>query len=341
MESNPNQASDRKEDHISLAFRSATAAAMLDDRFDYDPVHGTHPAPGGIWPFEIAGRRMDFPFWVSSMTGGTARAGQINRFLARLCGEYKLGMGLGSCRKLLEDATYRADFSVREWMGDQPLFANLGVAQIEEWLSSGQSSKIREIMKITAADGLIVHINPLQELMQPEGDRVSTRPLDTIRRLLDGFDHPIIVKEVGQGMGPASLSALMALPLEAIEFGAFGGTNFSLLELLRDDPEKRERMMPLARIGHTAEQMVRIVNRISDSGMEVHTRKFIISGGVSDFMEAYYLMSLLQLPSASGMASVFLKHALISYESLQSFLEDQIRGLMIARSYLTIKESNR
>jgi len=341
MENNPDQSPDRKEDHISLAFRSATGAGMLDDRFEYDPVNSVHPDPDSKWPVPIAGKQLDYPFWVSSMTGGTARAGQINRNLARLCGEYKLGMGLGSCRKLVEDASYRADFSVREWMGDQPLFANLGVAQIEEWLSGGKSGHIREIMNITQADGLIVHINPLQELMQPEGDRVHVKPLETIHRLLDTFDFHIIAKEVGQGMGLTALQSLMALPLEAIEFGAFGGTNFSLLELLRDDPEKRERMMPLAKIGHTAEQMVRMVNRISASETEIQTRTFIISGGVSDFMEAYYLMSLLRMPSACGMASAFLKHALISYESLQSFMEDQIQGLMIARSYLSLKEENK
>ena len=74
---------------------------------------------------------MNAPLWVSSMTGGTKEAGTINRNLARVCGQFGLGMGLGSCRIILHDDEYLSDFRLRKEMGDFPLYANLGVAQIE------------------------------------------------------------------------------------------------------------------------------------------------------------------------------------------------------------------
>ncbi|MBK9270138.1 MAG: type 2 isopentenyl-diphosphate Delta-isomerase [Saprospiraceae bacterium] len=327
---------DRKEDHILLAFKSATSIDSLDMRFEYDPVHGVHPVEGERWPSLFSEIPLDYPVWISSMTGGTGRAASINQNLARLCGDYKLGMGLGSCRKLIDEPSSRSDFEVRKYLGNQPLFANLGIAQIEQWIGDGKTHLISEVVKITEATGLVIHLNPLQEAMQTEGDRFRQSPLKSIEMILDLFDFPIIVKEVGQGMGRKSMDALLRLPLEAIELGAFGGTNFAILELLRDDPEKLERFKALAQVGHKASEMVLGVNHF----MAVHsaqTRNLILSGGISHFLDAYYLLRLSQMPSIYGMASAFLKHAVISYESLQEFFEDQMKGLLLSRAFLSIK----
>jgi len=336
MEQEQKSAVDRKQDHILLAFDSATGIQTLDTRFEYDPVHAVHPKEGQLWPAQMAGNSLNYPVWISSMTGGTARAAAINQNLALLCGEYKLGMGLGSCRKIIDQPEFLPDFQVRKWLGDQALFANLGLAQIEQWILSGKIHLIGEIIKKTEANGLIIHLNPLQEFMQAEGDRFQKPPLESIKKVLDEFDFPLIVKEVGQGMGAKSMEALLNLPLEAIEFGAYGGTNFALLELMRDQPEKMERFKPLAHIGHTAEEMVKMVNDYK-SKYSVHCKNLIISGGVQHFLDAYYLMELSQMPSVIGMASAFLKHAMVSYESLQSFFIDQMKGLMLSKAILTLK----
>src|SRR5690606_34947685 len=114
------------------------------------------------------------------------------------------------------------------------------------------------------ANGLIVHINPMQEWLQPEGDRYYTSPLQTITELLTLVDTKIIIKEVGQGMGKESLRALLKLPIEAIDFAANGGTNFALLELMRADTEKLKNFELSAKIGHYASEMVDMTNHLID-----------------------------------------------------------------------------
>ena len=106
--------------------------------------------------------------WVSSMTGGTAWAKTINHNLARACKDFGMGMGLGSCRSLLHSNDTFSDFNVRPFIGeDLPLYANLGIAQVEELLERGQLRKVKELVDKLEADGLIIHINPLQEWLQP------------------------------------------------------------------------------------------------------------------------------------------------------------------------------
>ena len=91
----------RKKDHIDLAFQSRTMSGELDRRFNYEPLMARHPSKD-LPVLPMLGKQMRAPIWVSSMTGGTELAGKINRNLARVCHEFGLGMGLGSCRPLLE-----------------------------------------------------------------------------------------------------------------------------------------------------------------------------------------------------------------------------------------------
>ena len=332
-----NDLSARKTDHIQLAFEAQSR--NLDDRFYYEPMINPHPADGVIPPLQVAGKIMRAPVWISSMTGGAQLAGNINRNLALACKNFGLGMGLGSCRSLLESNDYFHDFAIRKYLGDQPLFANLGIAQVEEMLTLNQFVKIRDLVHRLEADGLIVHVNPLQEWLQPEGDRIVNPPIDTIKRLLDLADFPIMVKEVGQGFGPRSLQALAELPLEAIEFGASGGTNFSLLENLRRDEFFREQFGPVAQVGHNAYEMLEWTKELClNSQNLVHTRAFIASGGIRNFMDGYYFVQSIPWKSMYAQASAFLKHAMRSEDELMEFAENQIKGLELAYTFLTVKK---
>ena len=329
---------DRKKDHINLAFESQTLSSSIDQRFYYEPMLSAHPV-NAIPESDFLGKKMKLPVWVSSMTGGTKMAGIINRNLARASGEFGLGMGLGSCRILLDDDKYFPDFDMRDIMGPEPpLWANLGINQLEDMLRDKQVDKIIALVEKLRADGLFIHVNPFQEWFQPEGDRLKNPPLESVQALLEQVKFPVIVKEVGQGMGYESLRQLLKLPLGGIEFAAFGGTNFAKVELLRTQPVEQEMFEPLTRIGHDALQMVNMVNHIVENEPQnVRVKQLIISGGVRSYLDGYYLIHKSKIPAVYGQASSFLKYAREDYETLRQYIQFQVKGLQIAYAYLRVK----
>lgn len=331
------QTSQRKKDHIDLAFLSQTTER--DKRFYYEPFLAAHPDSNSIPSTIIADKSLALPLWISSMTGGTEKAGIINKNLAKACAEFGMGFGLGSCRIILNDDAYFNDFNVRPYLGNQPLFANLGIAQIEELLDSGKHTKISEMVKRLDADGLIVHVNPLQEWLQPEGDIIKYAPIDTIKRLLDLVSCKIIVKEVGQGFGPQSFIELLTLPIEAIEFAAHGGTNFATLELHRQDALVKESLEPLTELGHSADEMLGFANAAIDAlGDKALCKNIIISGGIKNYLDGYYFVKKAKCNAVYAQASAFLKHATEDYEQLRQYCELQRKGLQTCYQYLKIKE---
>ena len=230
----------RKADHLNLAGESQTEPRLNDTRFNYEPLLGVHPDKQKDHSFFFLGKSMNAPLWISSMTGGTKDALSINKRLARICGEFGLGMGVGSCRPLLSNKKYINQFNWRSLLGEScPFFANLGIAQVESLLQAKESDRLEELVDTLKADGLIVHVNPLQEWFQQAGNGLNVPPLETIENLLEHTSFKVIVKEVGQGFGPKSLCALLKLPVDAVDFAAFGGTNFPKLEALRQDKKKQ------------------------------------------------------------------------------------------------------
>lgn len=327
---------ERKKDHILLAFESQTQ--QPDHRFTYEPLFGVHPTGQGLPPLPFLGKEMKAPIWISSMTGGTAMARTINENLARACAEFGLGMGLGSCRPLLESRERFADFNLRPILGpDRPFYANLGVAQVAALAKDGALQKITDMVGDLQADGLIFHVNPLQEWLQPEGDVFSEPVTDTLDKLLAHAQFPVIVKEVGQGMGPKSLAHLLQLPLAAIDFGAFGGTNFSKLEWLRAQEHEKFHQGPFIRIGHTAEEMLGFVTGIlQQPGFKAKVPNLIISGGIKDFLEGFGYIRRAPLPAVYGQASAFLEHARGDYAQLARFVKSQVDGLEMAYRFVQI-----
>ncbi|GAF03085.1 beta/alpha barrel domain-containing protein [Saccharicrinis fermentans] len=326
---------DRKKEHLHLAFEATVSRAQADPRFMYEPLLSAHPN-GEVKPFSFLGKKMNHPFWISSMTGGTQRAAAINVKLAKATGEFGLGMGLGSCRGLFESDDYWEDFNVRSWIGDDyPFYANLGIAQLEQLLKNKESEKIDYLNKQLKTDGTIIHINPLQEAFQPEGDVLKRPPIECIQELLEQVESPIIVKEVGQGMGLESLRALLNMNIAAIEFGALGGTNFTKLEQMRR-LDISSIFESFTTVGHTAEEMTRMVNQIVEEG-NTQCKQIIISGGIKSLLDGYYLTKISKLPAVLGMGSAFLNYALKDYQELQTFVKNMINAWQLAEAYLKIK----
>ncbi len=335
-----NSSDQRKADHIALTEKAQTMASMVDSRFDYEPLFSTHPS-SDEWqrPTQFLGKTLKAPLWISSMTGGTKEALTINRNLAQVASEFGLGFGLGSCRSLLDSNDRLSDFNFREIIGEElPFYANLGVAQVEQLQAKAETQKIQALVEKLKVDGLIIHINPLQEWFQPEGDRYTRPALETISKFLDEVSFPVIVKEVGQGMGPRSLLALMKLPLAAIDFGAFGGTNFSRMELLRDLSTENDREDGLQFVGHTASEMLSHVNQILDSkNSDLKCRSFIVSGGIRSAMQGHELISKCQGNAVYAQAKPFLDHARVGMDDLRSFVLQQLLELEMAKRFLEIR----
>ena len=274
------------------------------------------------------------------MTGGVGPARHINQNLARVAAEFGLGMGLGSCRALLQDDQYFADFNLRSIIGDDRLFlANIGIAQIEQLLAEKKIERIHVLVDRLRADGLIIHVNPLQEFFQPEGDRITRAPIHVLEEFLENAPYPVVVKEVGQGMGPRSLRALMKLRLAAIDFASFGGTNFTKVELNRGTYGPLSPYHGFAHVGHTAYEMVEMVKQIElemgpASSGQVGQKQYIISGGIQSVLEGMPCLAALQGRSVLGMATSFLNHATGRYEELHEYVQTQVGAYLLARQYL-------
>lgn len=321
----------RKKDHINLAYQAQMFEQEVSELFHYEPMLVSNQL-SELPKTKFLGKDLSLPLWVSSMTGGTKEAQNINRNLAQACQEFGMGMGLGSCRPLLQSMERFADFNVRDIIGeDLPLMANLGIAQVEDLLDKKAVDKVIEMVTELRVDGLMLHVNPLQELMQPEGDIYKKPPLETIQELLELIDFPLFVKEVGQGMGPKSLDALLETDIAGIEFGALGGTNFSLIELMRSDEMVKEQMGDFASVGHTAEDMVGFLNELPVS--MVQKKELIISGGVKP-LSGYYLRQQLSAPAIIGMAFQFLKYAREDYSELNKYVTLVKRSLQMAEKFL-------
>lgn len=329
--------SQRKTDHIKMAASSAPLHPESDQRFDYEPLLSAHPE--GSKAVHFLGKSMKHPLWISSMTGGSVEAHHINHLLAEACAEFGLGLGLGSCRTLLNSDAFFDDFNLRPIMGNNlPLYANLGIAQIEKLLSKNESERIHHLVHKLRADGLFIHVNPIQEWLQPEGDLLKRPAIETIAELTEivSGNYKLIVKEVGQGIGPESLKQLLNLNIDGLEFGAFGGTNFANIEIMRNQQGHAQSMSPLATVGHTADQMVKIVNRIT-SKEKIHCQQLIISGGIKNFLDGYYFMQKSTIPSIYGMAGVVLQKAMQSKQILFDFLKAEIEGYQFANAFLRVK----
>ena len=326
----------RKKDHISLAFKTQTEPIEKDERFQYEPLLSGHPKEE-LPVSKLGNKEMLAPIWISSMTGGTKYASTINHNLARVAAEFGLGMGLGSCSIILKNEKVLPDFDLRSIIGDErPFYANMGIAQIEYFLKKDDVKAIIDLVNLLKVDGLVIHVNPVQEWLQPEGDTISESPLSTIKEFMKHFKENIVIKEVGQGMGKESLHELIKLPLTAIEFGAFGGTNFAKVELNRRNDPNEEYWDPFSYVGHSAYEMTFLVNQLIEDNQKIKTENLIISGGIKNFLDGYYLIKKSKMPAIYGMASTFLKYAKDDYQSLKHFTKSQIEGLKMAYSFLRV-----
>jgi isopentenyl-diphosphate delta-isomerase len=181
---------------------------------------------------ELLGRRLAAPLVISAMTGGTADAADINAALAGAAADHGVALVLGSGRRLIDDprllATYRRAGAARPPL----LLANLGAAQVR---GPGGPDRAERLLELLDADGLSIHLNPLQEAVQPEGEPDFSGVLDGIAAVVQRIAPvPVLVKEVGFGLDRDDVAALAGAGVAAIDVAGAGGTNWASVEGRRD-----------------------------------------------------------------------------------------------------------
>ncbi|MGV8176270.1 MAG: type 2 isopentenyl-diphosphate Delta-isomerase [Candidatus Bilamarchaeaceae archaeon] len=174
-------------------------------------------------------KKLKAPLMFVAMTGGYPDAKHINRKLAECAEMHGLAFGLGSQRAMIEQPSLKETYYVRDVAPNIPIVANIGAAQLKKY----PFEKIESIVSAVEADALAVHLNPLQELVQPEGDREYSGVLSAIRKTADKLDVPVIAKETGAGISKDVALKLKSAGVSYIDLAGKGGTSWSKVENFR------------------------------------------------------------------------------------------------------------
>lgn len=185
---------------------------------------------------ELLGRTFALPLFISSMTGGYSKAGLVNAQIAEFCERVNLPFGVGSQRAMLENPSETESFSiVRKFAPHAFISANIGGAQLANPM---EKKHFRQLTDCIEANAVIVHLNPLQELMQPEGDRNFAGILTGIAHLVKISGLPVMVKETGAGISVSVAHRLLDIGVQVIDTAGAGGTSWAKVENLRKRNEE-------------------------------------------------------------------------------------------------------
>lgn len=316
------QLSSRKLDHIKINLEQDVRSDLSTGLEWYQFIHQALPEINleDVDTSQVLFNRLvKTPLLISSMTGGTAEAAKINRTLAQAAQEAGIAMGLGSQRAAVEHAELAETFKVRQYAPDILLFANLGAVQLNYAYGLSECQRAVDMIE---ADALILHLNPLQEALQPEGDTRFADLLAKIEQVCRNLPVPVIAKEVGWGISEKAAEMLASAGVAAIDVAGAGGTSWSQVELYRIKSTQLERVAAAFRgWGIPTAQSIINVRRV------VPQIPVIASGGLKDGID---LAKCLALGAClGGMAGVFLKTAVDSVERTLERIEEFQRQMQI------------
>jgi isopentenyl-diphosphate delta-isomerase len=267
------------------------------------------------------GKRMRAPFLISSMTGGPAKAAQINDNLARAAGRLGIAFAVGSQRIAVEgEGQSGFGRSLRDALGDMPLLSNIGAAQLG---SPDGLENAEKAVEMIGADALIVHLNPLQEAVQHGGDRDWRGLLDQIGALVRQLPVPVIVKEVGFGISGRLAAKLNEVGVKIIDVAGAGGTSWAAVEAGR---APNERMRTIAETFR--EWGIPTARALADVRAACPDATLIASGGIRTGLDAAKAIRL--GADLAAQAAGVLKAALDSADAVAAHFEDRIEELRIA-----------
>jgi isopentenyl-diphosphate delta-isomerase len=263
---------------------------------------------------ELLGRRLQAPFLISGMTGGTGEARALNRALATAAQKLGLGMGVGSQRAMLADPACSDSFQVRDVAPDVLLLANLGAVQARE----AGVARVAALVDAIGADALCVHLNPAQELVQDEGDRDFRGCLAAAAQLARELRVPVILKETGCGLAPGTLARARDAGLRWVDVSGAGGTTWTGVEALRGSRRQRALGAELREWGIPTAAAIVYARR---AGLGT-----IASGGIRGARDAFAAFAL--GATAAGLALPFLRaHAARGLAGVLETAQDLCEGL--------------
>jgi len=313
----------RKADHIRVNLeedvRSGLPGGLQQLHFVHQALpeldlHDVSPATAFL------GKPLAAPLLISSMTGGTEQAGRINLALAEAAEACGVAMGLGSQRVALEDSRWAPTFQVRRLAPSILLFANLGAVQLNYGYGVDEC---RRAVDMVSADALILHLNPLQEALEPEGNRNFGGLLPKIEAVCRALPVPVIAKEVGWGISSATARRLVDAGVAVIDVAGAGGTSWSQVAMHRARlPEQAEVAAAFADWGiPTAAALQAVRHALPDVPL-------IASGGLRNGVDLAKCVAL--GADLGGMAGPFLKAAAESTDAVHALISLTIEQLRVA-----------
>lgn len=280
----------------------------------------------------IFGKRLAAPLVVGAMTGGSARAGRVNERLARAAARVGVGMALGSQRAMIVDPSLASSFDVRAHADVPLLFGNVGAVQLN---CGVDVEAVRAALERVGADALNVHLNPLQEAVQPEGDTRFSSLASKIDALARALPLPVVVKECGAGLSRRTLDKLSRLAIAGVEVAGVGGTSWSKVESYRVPAESPRRVIGRRLAGHgvPTPEATALARRAFPE------RLVVASGGVRTGMDAAVALAL-------GADAVALSAPLLSaaeqseaaVEGVLRTLVDELRVILFTVGARTLRE---
>lgn len=313
----------RKQDHLRITLNQDVEFKEITTGLeDYQFIHQALPeiALDSVdLSTSLFGKRLNAPIVISSMVGGIEAAAPINRNLAKVAQSLGLAMGVGSQRCSIDDPKTAPTYWVREVAPDILLFANLGAVQLN--YGYGVSECYRAVEMI-GADALILHLNPLQEALQPDGNTNFAGLLRKIEQVCRKLPVPVIVKEVGWGISEDVARKLAGVGVAGIDVAGAGGTSWSEVERYRASNEMgNNTAAAFASWGIPTADSIQMVKR----GAPQLT--LIASGGIRTGLDVAKAIAL--GADAAGIAAPLLGAASASAECVRAVLQEVIEVLKI------------
>ena len=313
----------RKSDHIRVNLeenvRSGLTTGLERLRFEHNALPELDLRAVDT-RLTFLGRQLNVPLLISSMTGGTEQARTVNRALAEAAQQTRVAMGVGSVRAAIEDPSLADTFAVREYAPDVLLFANLGAVQLNYGYGLAETQRAVELIE---ADALVLHLNALQEALQPEGDVNFSGLLPKIEAICRGLSVPVVAKEVGWGISPSIARRLVGAGVAAIDVAGAGGTSWSQVEMHRSPDEGAA-----AVAAEFVDWGIPTARAVADLRQAMPELPLIASGGLRGGIDLAKVLAL--GARIGGMAGPFLRAAVDSSETVIELINRTAKVLRVA-----------